>query len=121
MLFTLDQRSREPIYLQLEKEIVKFINLGVYEADSPLPSVRVLAAQLSINPNTVSKAYKDLEQHGIIYTVAGKGVFVSETDLSTVQHEAEKQLAAALKDAKNAGIEKAQAMKIVNSVWEGNS
>ena len=119
-MFTLDSRSREPIYVQLEKEIVKFINLGVYGADSPLPSVRALATKLSINPNTVSKAYKNLEQHGVIYTVAGKGVFVSKTDLSGIQREAERQLAAALNDSKNAGFEKAQAMKIVDSVWEEN-
>ena len=47
-MFSLDSRSREPIYVQLEKEIVKYINLGVYEADSPLPSVRALAKELSI-------------------------------------------------------------------------
>lgn len=89
-MFSLDSRSREPIYVQLEKEIVKYINLGVYEADSPLPSVRALATELSINPNTVSKAYKNLEQHGVIYTSPGKGVFVNKTDLSVIHRETEK-------------------------------
>lgn len=118
-MFSLNSRSREPIYVQLEKEIIKFINLGVYEADSLLPSVRALATELSINPNTVSKAYKNLEQHGVIYTLPGKGVFVNKTDLSTIHREAEKIITGALRDAKNAGMEKDEVLSIVNSVWEG--
>ena len=74
-MFSIDIKSRDPIYTQLEKNIVRFINLGVYEKDSMLPSVRALATELGINPNTVSKAYKKLEADGVIYTVAGKGVF----------------------------------------------
>lgn len=118
-MFSLDSRSREPIYVQLEKEIIKYINLGVYEEDSPLPSVRALATELSINPNTVSKAYKNLEQHGVIYTSPGKGVFVNKTDLSVIHREAEKIVSAAIKDAKNAGMEKDEVLSIVNAVWEG--
>lgn len=118
-MFSLDSRSREPIYVQLEKEIIKYINLGVYEADSPLPSVRALATELSINPNTVSKAYKNLEQHGVIYTSPGKGVFVNKTDLSVIHREAEKIVSAAIKDAKNAGMEKEEVLSIVHAVWEG--
>ena len=120
-MFSLDSRSREPIYVQLEKEIVKYINLGVYEADSPLPSVRARATELSINPNTVSKAYKNLEQHGVIYTSPGKGVFVNKTDLSVIHRETEKILTSALEDAKNAGMDKNEVIHIVNSVWEGRS
>lgn len=117
-MFSLDVRSREPIYLQLEKEIVKYINLGIFEADSPLPSVRALATELSINPNTVSKAYKNLELRGVIYTVAGKGVFINKTDLSDIHKEAKKFLSAALSDARNAGLKKADVIEIVNTVWE---
>ena len=127
-MFSLDSRSREPIYVQLEKAVVNpdpifdfFIHLGVFEADSPLPSVRALATQLSINPNTVSKAYKNLEQHGVIYTVAGKGVFVNKTDLSAIRIEAEKALKTAVKDAKNAGMEKEEIISIIDSVWEGKA
>ena len=87
-MLNLDPSGREPIYIQIEKEIIKLINLGVYQPDSPLPSVRALATQLSINPNTVSKAYKNLELHGVIYTVAGKGVFVRKTDMASVREKA---------------------------------
>ena len=83
-MFSIDMRSREPIHTQLEKSIVKYINLGAYEKDSALPSVRALACELGINPNTVSKAYKNLEHQGVIYTVAGKGVFVSDVQALTL-------------------------------------
>ena len=76
-MFSLDIKGSEPIYTQLEKAIVRYINLGVFEKDSMIPSVRSLALELGINPNTVSKAYKNLEEKGVIYTVAGKGAFVN--------------------------------------------
>lgn len=118
MMFSIDVRSREPIYLQLEKSIIKYISLGIYEKDSPLPSVRALACDLGINPNTVSKAYKELELRGVIYTVAGKGAYVSETDLKSIHSAVTKQLHSALQDAKNLGIVKDEIIQLVNSVWE---
>lgn len=117
-MFSIDTRSREPIYTQLEKNIVKYINLGIYEKDSALPSVRSLACDLGINPNTVSKAYKNLEQQGVIYTVAGKGVFVHKTDLRKVHKAAEEDVRSALQDAKNAGVDRAAILRIVDSLWE---
>ncbi|MCC8072640.1 MAG: GntR family transcriptional regulator [Clostridiales bacterium] len=119
-MITLDSRSREPIYTQIEKKIVQLINLGVYEKDSPLPSVRSLACDLGVNPNTVAKAYKNLEQNSIIYTIAGKGVFVNSTNLETVKKLAEKQISASLLDAKGAGIEKNDIIDLVNKIWEEN-
>lgn len=117
-MFSIDTRSREPIYTQLEKNIVKYINLGIYEKDSALPSVRSLACELGINPNTVSKAYKNLEKQGVIYTVAGKGVFVNQTDLRKIHKVAEEDIKTALRDAKNAGVNKKSVLKIVDSLWE---
>lgn len=117
-MFSIDTRSREPIHTQLEKSIVKYINLGVYEKDSPLPSVRSLACELGINPNTVSKAYKNLEAHDVIYTIAGKGVFVRKTDLKNVHKAAETEVKAVLTDAKNAGVEKTAVLKLVEKIWE---
>lgn len=117
-MFSLDPRSREPIYTQLEKNIIKYINLGVYEKDSMLPSVRTLACELGINPNTVSKAYKSLEQAGVVYTVAGKGVFVnSKKDLDNIQKMATDELKAVLKDAKNIGVDKSSVIDLINELW----
>ena len=118
-LFSIDIKSREPIYTQLEKNIVRYINLGVYEKDSMLPSVRALATELGINPNTVSKAYKKMEADGVIYTIAGKGVFVKgDSSLVNVQKQIAENIKTTLMDAKNAGLEKESVLKIVNEVWE---
>lgn len=117
-MISIDTRSRVPIYTQLEKQIIKLINLGVYETDSPLPSVRSMACELGINPNTVAKAYKELEQQGVVYTVAGKGLFVSSSDLSSVHKLTIKAAKSALIDAKNSGIDKGTIVKIINEIWE---
>lgn len=118
-MFSLDVRSREPIYTQLEKNIVRYINLGIYEKGSILPSVRSLACMLGINPNTVSKAYKNLEEKGVIYTVAGKGVFVSgENVLDKIHKIAADEICRVLRDAKNSGIEYKEVLEIANKIWE---
>lgn len=120
-MFSIDIKSREPIYIQLEKNIVRYINLGVYEKDSVLPSVRALATELGINPNTVSKVYKNLEADGVIYTIAGKGVFVKgDSSLAKVQKQIAENIKFTLTDAKNAGVKKESVLKIVNEVWEAN-
>lgn len=119
-MFSLDAKSKDPIYTQLEKNIVKYINLGVYEKNSMLPSVRALACELGINPNTVSKAYKNLEANGVIYTVAGKGVFVKgEATLKNIHKMAADEIKTVLRDAKNSGVEKDEVICIVNEIWEG--
>lgn len=117
-MVNLDTRSHEPIYVQIEKEIIKLIRLGIYENNAPLPSVRSMAYQLGINPNTVARAYKNLETQGILYTIVGKGVFVSENNDTELRRIASKQLKKALIEAKNAGIEKQDMIDLINSLWE---
>lgn len=117
-MFSLDTKSREPIYAQLEKKIIKYINYGIYEKDAPLPSVRSLACELGINPNTVSKAYKNLEQNGVVYTVAGKGVFVSgKSELDNIQKIITDELKSTLKDVRNAGVDKDTMTDLINEIW----
>jgi len=77
-MLTLDVQSRIPIYEQLKNKIGELILLGVLKPGDQLPSVRVLARDLGVNPNTVSKAYQDLERDGIIYSISGKGSFISD-------------------------------------------
>ena len=80
-MFTIDYKSHLPIYEQLVESVKVQVHTGVLQTDDPLPSVRQLSGQLGINPNTVQKAYALLEQQGIIYTVPGKGNFISpDTD-----------------------------------------
>lgn len=75
-MFGLDLRSRTPIYEQLVERIIELIINNVLKADEQLPSVRALSGELSINPNTIQKAYRELENRGYIYSLPGKGNFV---------------------------------------------
>ena len=74
----LDYSSSNPIYLQIKENIKKLILSGGLQENEPLPSVRTLASTLAINVNTVIRAYHELETEGYIYTMQGKGNFVSE-------------------------------------------
>ena len=74
----LDYRDARPIYAQLISGFQEQIKSGILRSGDKLPSVRELAGQLAINPNTIQRAYRELEQGGWIATVAGKGCFVCE-------------------------------------------
>ena len=76
----LNARDPRPIYEQVRDEMSKLIMSGVIAADEKLPSVRELAASLAINPNTIQRAYRELESMGVIYTVPGKGAFATSGD-----------------------------------------
>ncbi len=77
MLVNIDFRDKRPLYEQVSSRLEELILRGVIGPDEALPSVRSLAVELSINPNTVQKAYGDLEQKGLIYSVSGRGSFAA--------------------------------------------
>ena len=81
-MIQIDLQSRVPLYEQLQEQIIRLSMLGILDANQWLPSVRALAREVGVNPNTVAKAYQQLEQQGIIYTVSGRGSFVSPDVLS---------------------------------------
>ena len=74
-MFSINYRDPRPVYEQIVDEIRKLIISGVFSADEKLPSVRDLARQLAINPNTIQRAYRELELSGYLYSVPGKGNF----------------------------------------------
>ena len=76
-MVVIDYQNRKPIYEQIVERFQMLIVKGILEPDSQMPSVRALATELSINPNTIQKAYAVLEQEGYIYPVKGRGSFVS--------------------------------------------
>ncbi|MZQ75870.1 MAG: GntR family transcriptional regulator [Peptoclostridium sp.] len=78
-MFELDLRSRVPIYEQLVEKLKKLIISDMLRENEQLPAVRTLAKELTINPNTIQKAYRELERQGYIYSIPGKGSFVSES------------------------------------------
>lgn len=77
-LFSVNYKDPRPIYEQVKDSLRRAILTGVLSPDEKVPSVREAAAQLVINPNTIQKAYRELENEGYIYSVPGKGSFVSE-------------------------------------------
>lgn len=76
-MIILDYRDTRPLYEQIVDKFQTLILKGVLEANSRMPSVRSLAVELSINPNTIQRAYSELERTGFIYTVKGRGNFVA--------------------------------------------
>ena len=79
-MFDIDLMSRTPIYEQLYRRVIELIMKGILQEQDKLPSVRSLATDLGVNPNTVAKAYTLLERDGIIYSLAGRGSFVAKPD-----------------------------------------
>lgn len=84
-MFQLDFRDRRPLYEQIKDKIKALIISGALQPDERIPSVRELAQSLTINPNTIQKAYKDLETEGFIYSIRAKGNFVTPLE-ATAQH-----------------------------------
>ncbi|NLW16986.1 MAG: GntR family transcriptional regulator [Firmicutes bacterium] len=82
-MFYLDHRSPIPIYVQLQNQIKQAIAGGVFVPGDQLPSVRELAGRLAVNPNTIARAYQELEREGLIETLRGRGTFVAEVEALT--------------------------------------
>lgn len=78
-MILIDHKDRRPIYEQVIERFQQMILCGALQPNTPMPSVRNLAMELSLNPNTIQRAYQELERTGYIYTIKGKGSFVSET------------------------------------------
>lgn len=116
-MFAINLRSGTPIYEQLRRAIIENALLGVLEPDEQLPSVRALSKELGVNPNTVQKAYQSLESEGIIYSLSGKGSFISPhlEQLPIFRKEAETKLAAAVKEALLMGVEREKIEAIISA------
>lgn len=76
-MIQIDYRDKRPIYEQITERIQALVLQGVLQPDMQLPSVRKLATELSINPNTIQKSYNQLESLGLVYSVKGRGSYIS--------------------------------------------
>ena len=119
-MYQLDLQSRTPIYQQLKEKILRLIMAGAIGRGDPLPSVRVMARELGINPNTVAKAYQDLEKSGLIYSVAGKGSFISGEETLDRQMAASvlDRFREAVREARSAGVDRQTALALVEEVYK---
>ena len=102
----IDYRDSRPIYEQIADYYKRLILSGAIRTDEQLPSVRSLAIDLSTNPNTVQKAYAELERKGFIYTVKGRGNFVKEKEdlLNVRQDELVERLGEIFSEAEEIGM-----------------
>jgi GntR family transcriptional regulator len=91
MQIRIDNASERPVYQQIIDQVKRDIALGRLDKDEKLPTVRQLAGQLAINPNTIAKAYQQLEREGIITTRPGSGAFVANLD-SNLNNSVKKKL-----------------------------
>ena len=99
-----------PIYLQIKENLIRLILTGAMQTDERLPSVRELAGSLAINPNTIQRAYRELESEGFIYSVTGRGSYVaalSEIDQGRKAAKLE-EFKAAARELLNLGTAKAE-------------
>ena len=119
-MIVLDYRDSRPLYQQVKDSLRRMMLTGLLEPDEKLPSVRALATQLSINPNTIQRAYNELETEGYIYSVAGKGSFVSGTaDADAARRENLKEdLRKLAGELRYLGMTHEDAMKLIKEVYE---
>ena len=119
-MILIDYKSRTPIYEQIIENVKTLIVSGVLQRDDQLPSVRQLAPALAINPNTIQRAYQELEREGIIYSLKGRGSFVGSSlgELRTVQQkELLAQLEALSKELAQLEVKKEQIYAVVEQAY----
>jgi GntR family transcriptional regulator len=121
-MITIETSGFIPIYEQIKTGIKSEIFLGVLKANKALPSIRDLAAELVVNPNTVARAYRELEHEGFICTRKGKASFVAENSPSLIQTEKVRLIEGvfdrAISEARKFGLDAAEIRRIVESRLE---
>lgn len=122
-MITIDYKSRVPIYDQITGGIIRLKALGVLKAGDKLPSVRAMAIDLGINPNTVQRAYNILEADGVIYSVAGKGSFISDDNKAAdaILSAAKNTFRQEVEQARQAGLDEATLKRMIDTVFKGGN
>jgi GntR family transcriptional regulator len=120
-MINIDSNSTKSIYEQIYEEFVKLISNKVLKQDERLPSVRELASSIRINPNTIQRAYKLLESKNFIYSVPGKGNFVSKIDnlISAEMIVEEERLIKCIKKLKLLGADDERVLEITHDALKG--
>lgn len=119
--------SNVAVYVQIENQIRAAIASGKLKSGDQLPSVRELSEKTKVNPNTVAKAYRDLEVMGLLYTRRGMGVYVNKGVQAACRKNCTQEtigrLFEVIQEGKNSGIPKADLIKIVNASYsvDGNA
>jgi GntR family transcriptional regulator len=122
LCFVLDPASGVPFYRQVIQLIERAILAGRLRPGDRLPTIRALAVELKINPNTIAKAYGELELRGIVATQVGSGTFVSERPDDSAQDELEKKIAELvlrfMRDMRDLGLDRERIAAVINEYRE---
>ena len=121
-LIKIDSRNSRPIYEQIIDAIKENILKGILRPGDKLPSVREMSSMITANPNTVSRAYMELERQGVTETLRGKGTFVSSNYKPKVEEESMEKLKDDIKkiivEAYYMGIEKEDMIEIIEDIYK---
>jgi GntR family transcriptional regulator len=118
MEFHLDQRSGLPMYLQIVQQVKEALRLGLLDVGDQLPTVREVVAATAINPNTVAKAYRELERDGLVSARPGRGTFVESTlAADSIEHHdsLRQELLVWLRAAQRAGMDDESIRALISS------
>ena len=119
-MILLDYQNRQPLYEHITEKFRILILSGAMTAGTRMPSVRQLAVELSINPNTIQRAYMELEQQGLIYPVKGKGNFVADTaEITRIGREDYLREFRGLSDkGRDMGIRKKELLSVIEDCYK---
>nr|WP_294491022.1 GntR family transcriptional regulator [uncultured Mediterraneibacter sp.] len=119
-MITIDYQSKLPLYEQIAERFQSLILGGALTSGSQMPSVRSLAIDLSINPNTIQKAFSLLEQQGFIYPVKGRGSFVSDTEELARKKKLSllKEMKELLEKGKMIGITRSEYLSVIEELYQ---
>lgn len=120
-MFKLDYTSGKPIYEQVRDNLKKLIIDGILKSDEKLLSVREIAVEMAINPNTIQKAYKDLESEGYIYSVRAKGFFVAPKQNVKNEQELLKKLEEIVSELYYLDIEEKKLLETVFEIYKNGN
>lgn len=117
MLIRVDSTDPRPIYVQIMDEVRRALVLGTLAPGDPLPSVRHLAVELRVNPNTVAQAYRELERQGVVHVRRGQGTYASDAGRNGAdRHALARQVAArALRDAHRNGLDAEELIEAIRA------
>lgn len=121
-MIVVNGQSITPIYQQIIDQILAQIASGILIHDDPLPGIRTLAKDLGINPNTVVKAYTELEREGFVYSLTGKGYYVSTTEKDHSELKAQKlsEIRKNIEYVKHFGVTETTLINLVNTIYKEN-
>jgi len=124
-MFYVDNQSRRAVYEQIVSQVEKYVLSGILQGGDKMPSVRKLSIELNVNPNTVQRAYTELERSDVIVTAPGRGAFVSDAGSQTLKENRKAQFLSELEhlasELKSMGIDKTLLVNVIEKVFKGGN